>query len=91
LRTEPLRAVVIGALAAELDGERRDLKFQVVDQLKARVAGAPPRIGNREPVEQLAAGVPEQIRDRARVPQGSSAFAWMRFVSVVGWRTRCSR
>jgi hypothetical protein len=61
---------VIGALASQLDGQRRDLQLEVVDQLQAGVDGAPPRVGDREPVEQVAAGVPEQIRHRARMPEG---------------------
>jgi hypothetical protein len=61
---------VIGALAAHLDRELSDLQLEVVDELEARVDGAPPRIRNRHPVEQLAAGQPEQVRDRAGVPEG---------------------
>jgi hypothetical protein len=39
------------------------------DQLEARVDVAPPRVGDRHPVEQLAAGEPEQIADRARMTE----------------------
>ena len=47
-----------------------DTEIAAVDQLETRVDGAPPRVGDREAIEQLAAGVAEQIRDRARVPEG---------------------
>jgi hypothetical protein len=63
---------VIGASAVGFDGPRRDLQVDVVDQLQAGVDGPAPRIGNREPIEQLTAGVTEQIRDRARIGRRSS-------------------
>ena len=52
---------MVGALALELHREPGDLQFEVIDELKADVDVAPPRIGNRQPVEQLAAGQTEQI------------------------------
>jgi hypothetical protein len=58
---------VIGALAAQLTGHLGDLQVEPVDQRDTRVDGPPPRIGKREAVEQLAAGVPEQIANRARM------------------------
>jgi hypothetical protein len=81
---------VIGALALELARQLSDLQFQVVDQPQADVDGATPRIGDLEAVEQLAAGVPEPIRDRHGWPKVISV-AWMRFLSVVRCRTRCNR
>jgi hypothetical protein len=73
---------MIGALALELHGQRRDLQLEVIDQPQADVDVLPPRVRELQAVEQLAAGVTEQIRDRARVPEAISA-AWMRFFSVV--------
>jgi hypothetical protein len=61
---------VIGAVALELHGQPGDLQLEVVDELQADVDVAAPRIRDGEPVEQLAAGVAEQIGDRARVPEG---------------------
>jgi hypothetical protein len=61
---------MVGALALELDGELRDLQLEVVDQPQADVDVAPPRVGDLKAVEQLAAGVTEQIADRARVTKG---------------------
>jgi hypothetical protein len=52
---------VIGALALELDGQGSDLQLEVVDELKAGVEVPAPRVGNGQPVEQLATGMPEQI------------------------------
>jgi hypothetical protein len=52
---------MIGALAAQFDGQRRDLQFEVVDQLEAGVDVAPPRIRDLKAVEQLSAGVAEQV------------------------------
>jgi hypothetical protein len=52
---------VIGALTLELARQPGDLQLEVVDQLQARVDVAPPRVGNREPIEQLTAGEPEQV------------------------------
>jgi hypothetical protein len=60
---------VIGALTPELAGQPRDLQLEIVDQLQAGVDVAPPRVREREPIEQLTAGVAEQVRDRARVPE----------------------
>jgi hypothetical protein len=61
---------VVGALALELDRQPRDLQLEVVDELQADVDVASPRVGDGEALEQLAAGMPEQIRDRARVTEG---------------------
>jgi hypothetical protein len=61
---------VLGALAAQLDREVGDLQFEVVDQPQADVDVAAPRIGDLQAIEQLAAGVAEQIRHRARVAEG---------------------
>jgi hypothetical protein len=52
---------VIGALAAQLDGQLGDLDFEVVDQPQADVDVAAPRVGDLQAVEQFAAGVAEQI------------------------------
>jgi hypothetical protein len=41
---------VIGALTLELNGQLRDLKLELVDQLEAGVEVAPPRVGDRQPV-----------------------------------------
>ena len=81
---------MIGALAAKLDGQRRDLELEVIDQLQADVDVAPPRIGDREAIRQLPAGEAEEIRTGQGCPKVISV-AWMRFFSVVRWRTRCSR
>jgi hypothetical protein len=73
---------VLGALALELHGQRRDLQLEVVDQPQADVNVAAPRIGDLEAVEQLAAGVTEQVADRARVARrrpasrGCGSSAW---------------
>ena len=61
---------MVSSLAPELRGELGDLHFEVVDELQADVDVAPPRVGDCEAVEQLAAGKTEQIRDRARVTEG---------------------
>src|SRR3954447_11667769 len=63
LRERLLQALrpVIGALALELDGQRRDLQLEVVDELQTGVDVAPPRVRDRHAVKQLAAGQPEQI------------------------------
>jgi hypothetical protein len=61
---------VVGALAFELNGQPGDLQLEVVDQRQADVDVASPRIGDGEPVEQLAAGVPERVGDRARMAEG---------------------
>src|SRR3954449_9353616 len=52
---------VIGALATHLDRQLGDLQLEVIDQLQARVDVAPPRIGDRHAVEQLAAGQAEEV------------------------------
>src|SRR5215211_844912 len=52
---------MIGALVLELDGQPGDLQLEVIDQLQAGVDIAPPRVRDRQPVEQLAAGQAEQI------------------------------
>jgi hypothetical protein len=51
---------VVGALALELDRQLGDPQLEVVDQGEGGVDVAPPRVGDRHPVEQLAAGEPEQ-------------------------------
>jgi hypothetical protein len=61
---------VLGALAPELHGQRGDLQLEVIDEPQADLDVPAPRIGDLQTVQQLAAGVPEQIRDRARVPEG---------------------
>ena len=81
---------MIGALALELDGQPRDLQVEVVDQRQAGVDVAAPRIGDLQAVEQLAAGVPNRSETGQGCPKAISV-AWMRFLSVVRWRTRCSR
>src|SRR4051812_16221079 len=60
---------MIGALAAQLDGQACDLQLERVDQLQAGVDSTPPRVGDREAIEQLTAGEAEQITDRARVSE----------------------
>jgi hypothetical protein len=60
---------VIGAPRPELHRQRRDMQIEIVDQLQANVDVRAPRVGDLQAVEQLAAGVTEQIRDRARVPE----------------------
>jgi hypothetical protein len=57
-------------LARELHGQLRDLQLEVVDQPQADVDVLAPRIRDREAVQQLAAGVAEQIGDRAGVTEG---------------------
>jgi hypothetical protein len=52
---------VIGTLALELDRQGGDLELEVVDELKTGVDVAPPRVGNLQPVESLAAGVSKQV------------------------------
>jgi hypothetical protein len=54
--------VVIGPLTFELDGQLGDLQLELVDQLQAGVDVAAPRVGDRQTVEQLAPGEPEEIR-----------------------------
>jgi hypothetical protein len=61
---------VVGAPALELDGQPGDLHLQVVDQLEAGVDVPTPRVGDRQAIEQIAAGMAEQIRHRTRVPEG---------------------
>jgi hypothetical protein len=61
---------VFGALALELHGQLRDLRLEVIDQPEADVDVVPPRVGDLQAIQQLAAGVAEQIGDRARVPEG---------------------
>ena len=52
---------MIGALALELARQPRDLQLEVVDQLQAGIDVAPPRVREGEPIEQLTAGVAEQV------------------------------
>ena len=56
---------MVGADALELHGERGDLQLEIVDQPEADVDVAPPRVGDLEAVEQLAAGEAEEVGDRA--------------------------
>jgi len=61
---------VLGAAEAQLAVDEVDLGVEVVDQRQARLDRAAPRLGDREALQQLAAGDAEQIRNRARVPEG---------------------
>jgi hypothetical protein len=61
---------VVGGAEAQLPVDEVDLRVEVVDQRQARLDGPAPRLGDREPVEQLAAGDAEEIANRARVPEG---------------------
>src|SRR5688500_4767193 len=72
---------MIGAAALALEGQPGDLQLELVDQLEARVDVAPPRVGDRQAVEQVAAGQAEQVGHRAGSPNVTSV-AWMRFFSV---------
>ena len=66
---------MVGAHPLELHGQLRNLQLEVVDQSQADVDGAPPRIREGEPAQQLAAGVTEQIADRARLAEGDQRAA----------------
>jgi hypothetical protein len=48
-----------------LHRERGDLQVEVIDERKPHVDVRPPRVGYLGAVEHLAAGVPEQLGDRA--------------------------
>jgi hypothetical protein len=61
---------VLGALAPELHGQPGDLQLEVVDQPQADLDVASPRVGDGQAVQQLAAGVTEEVGDRARVAEG---------------------
>ena len=61
---------MIGAPFLELDRQPRDLKLEVVAQPEADVDVAPPRVRDLQAVEPLAVGQTEQIRHRARMPEG---------------------
>jgi hypothetical protein len=52
---------VISALALKLDGQGCDLEVEVVDELQAHVDVGPPRMRQRKPIEQLAAGVAKEV------------------------------
>jgi hypothetical protein len=60
---------VIGAGSAPLLFDRVDLAGEVVDQIQTRVDGLAPRLRELEALQELASGDPEQVRDRARVPE----------------------
>jgi hypothetical protein len=60
---------VIGAARAQAAVDLVDLPVEVVDHRQTRVDGSAPRLRDSETVEQLAAGDPEQIANRARMPE----------------------
>ena len=61
---------MVGPAAAQIVVDRRDLAVEVADQLKAGVDGPAPRLRDLQALQKLAAGDPEQVTDRARVPEG---------------------
>src|SRR5208283_1396838 len=61
---------VIGSRSAQLAVDLIDLALEIPDRLKARVDGAAPGLRDVQALEQFAAGYPEQIADRARMPEG---------------------
>jgi hypothetical protein len=61
---------MVGARGSQLAVDGVDLAVEVVDQPQARVDGAAPRLRDVETVQQLAAGDTEEVRDRARMPEG---------------------
>jgi hypothetical protein len=60
-----MQVVVVGAQPAQLSLAGRDLPVELVDQLQAGGEGAGPRLGQRQPLEQRAAGDAEQVGDGA--------------------------
>jgi hypothetical protein len=52
-----------------LHRQRRDLQLEIVDEPQVDVDVRPPRLRDRESIEQLATGVTEQMRHRARMPE----------------------
>ena len=58
---------MLGVAEAQLAVDEVDLGVEVVDQRQARLDAAAPRLGDREAVQQLAAGDTEQVADRAGV------------------------
>jgi hypothetical protein len=61
---------MVGARGPQLLVDRVDLAVEVIDEPQAGIDGATPRLRDVEAVKQLAARDTEQIRDRARVPEG---------------------
>jgi hypothetical protein len=57
--------VVVGAQPAQFSLAGRDLPVELVDQLQAGGDCAGPRFGQRQPLQQRAAGDAEQVGDRA--------------------------
>jgi hypothetical protein len=53
---------MVGALARELNGQLGDPQIEVVDQGETDLGVGAPGLRDRETVEQLTPGVPEQIR-----------------------------
>src|SRR5215218_5482814 len=81
---------MIGALVLELDGQPGDLQLEVIDQLQAAStlrrhgSGIASRSSNSRPAR------PNRSDTGHGWPKVISV-AWMRFFSVVRWRTRCRR
>ena len=61
---------MVGAEPAEILLAGVDLRPQLIDHPQARAQGLRPGLRQGEPSEQLAAGDPEQVRDRHRVTEG---------------------
>ena len=65
---------MIDAPLLELHGQLGDLQLEVIDQSQTDVDVGAPRVGDLQAIQQLAAGVAEQIRNRARVPEGDQTW-----------------
>jgi hypothetical protein len=75
---------VVGVAEAQPAVDEVDLGVEVIDQRQARLDGSAPRLRDRQAVEQLAAGDAEEIRHRARMPEGDQR----RVDAVLVWRRR---
>jgi hypothetical protein len=62
---------MVGARGPQLLVDGVDLAVEVVDQMRAGVDGAAPRLRDVEAVQQLAAGDTEEVGDRAGVAEGN--------------------